>query len=78
LKRIEEKEPGYSPFGMIWAYAGLGDDERTFAYLEKAYRERAGRIVFMSADVFLDRLRSDPRFEDLARRIGLPTHGHAR
>ena len=77
LDRIEGKEPGYSPFGMIWAYAGLGDKERTFAYLEKAYQERTGRIVFINVDPYLDPLRSDPRFKDLVRRIGLPTPGVA-
>jgi len=57
---------------MIWAYAGLGDKERVFAYLEKAYDERAGRLAWLDIDPTLDVVRSDPRFDNLIRRIGLP------
>ena len=73
LHRIEAEEPGYSPFGMIWAYAGLGDKERTFAYLERAYQERAGLMLWLNVDTYLEPLRSDTRFKDLVRRVGLPT-----
>ncbi|HYX90086.1 MAG TPA: tetratricopeptide repeat protein, partial [Myxococcaceae bacterium] len=73
MKRIEAEEPGYAPFNMVYAYAGLGDKEQAFAYLERAYQERAGRMVWMNVDKYLDPLRSDPRFEDLVRRVGLPT-----
>jgi len=72
LKRIEADEPGYAPFGMIWAYAGLDDKDQVFAYLEKAYRERAGRMVWINVDPRLESLRSDPRFNDLVRRMKLP------
>ena len=73
LNQIETEAPGYGPFGMIWAYAGLGDKERAFAYLERAYQERVGRMVWLNVDPLLDPLRSDSRFKDLVRRIGLPT-----
>jgi TolB-like protein/tetratricopeptide (TPR) repeat protein len=73
LNRIEAEAPGYAPFGMIWAYAGLGDKERAFAYLERAYQERAGRMVWLNVDPTSELLRSDPRFNDLVRRVGLPT-----
>ena len=72
LKRIEAEEPGYAPFGMIWAHAGLDDKDQVFAYLEKAYRERAGRMVWINVDPRLESLRSDPRFNDLVRRMKLP------
>jgi len=58
---------------MIWAYAGLGDKERAFAYLERVYQERVGRMVWLNVDLTLDSLRSDPRLEVLVRRVGLPT-----
>ena len=73
LSRIETEAPGYGPFGLIWAYAGLGDKERAFAYLERAYQERAGRMVWLNVDPTLESLRSDPRFDDLVRHVGLPT-----
>ena len=74
LKRIEAEERGYvSRFGIIWAYAGLGDKEQAFAWLERAFEERRDRIVWLNVDVLLEPLRSDPRFNDLVRRVGLPT-----
>jgi len=73
LNQIETEAPGYGPFGMIWAYAGLGDKERAFAYLERVYQERVGRMVWLNVDLTLDSLRSDPRLEVLVRRVGLPT-----
>jgi len=74
LKRIEQEERGYvAPFGMIWAYAGLGDKEQAFARLERAYEQHADRMVWLNVDPLLEPLRSDPRFQDLVRRVGLPT-----
>jgi len=74
LERIEEEERGFvGPFGIIWAYAGLGDKEQAFAWLERAADERRDRIVWLNVDPLLEPLRSDPRFHDLVRRVGLPT-----
>jgi len=73
LKRMEAEEPGYvPPFAIIWAYAGLGDKEQAFARLEKSYQERRDRMVWLNVDPLLEPLRSDPRFHDLVRRVGLP------
>jgi Tfp pilus assembly protein PilF len=73
LKRMQA-EPGYvAPFGMIWAYAGVGDNDAAFAWLERAYDEHRDRMVWLNVDPLLDPLRSDPRFDDLVRRTGLPT-----
>ena len=53
-------------------YAGLGDKNKAFHFLEKAYQERSPDIpYFLKADIRLDPLRSDPRFKDLLRRVGL-------
>jgi TolB-like protein/Tfp pilus assembly protein PilF len=74
LNRIEAEERGYvAPFGIIWAYAGLGDKDQAFAYLERSFQEHRDRIVWINVDPLLEPLRSDPRLKDLARRIGLPT-----
>jgi hypothetical protein len=53
-------------------YAELGDTERAFACLEKAYQEHDPWLPMDLAAPSLDPLRSDPRFQDLLRRIGLP------
>lgn len=73
LKRIEA-EHGYVPlFPIIWAYASRGDKEQAFTWLERAYQERRERLVWLNTDPLLEPLRSDLRFQDLVRRVGLPT-----
>jgi serine/threonine protein kinase/Tfp pilus assembly protein PilF len=62
-----------SPYMIATIYAGLGDKDNAFDVLEKAYNERSSDIpYFIKADLRIDSLRSDPRFADLLRRIGLP------
>src|ERR1700737_3607447 len=60
-----------SSFQIAAIYAGLGEKDRAFAWLEKAYEERADGLVNLKAEQRFDSLRSDPRFKDLARRVGL-------
>jgi serine/threonine protein kinase/Tfp pilus assembly protein PilF len=62
-----------SPYMIATIYAGLGDKDRAFAFLEKAYQEKSPDIpYFLKADLRLDALRSDPRFAELVRKVGLP------
>jgi tetratricopeptide (TPR) repeat protein len=73
LKKIEAAERGYvPPFGLIWAYAALGENDEAFALLERSYEERRDRVVWLNIDPLLEPLRRDARFEDLVRRVGLP------
>jgi TolB-like protein/Tfp pilus assembly protein PilF len=53
-------------------YAGLEDKRQAFGWLEKAYEERFNRLAYLKVDPLWDPLRSDPRFADLLRRIGIP------
>lgn len=53
-------------------YSGLGEKDLAFAWLEKAYAERTGELVWLNLLPMLDSLHSDPRFGDLALRMGLP------
>ena len=53
-------------------YIGLGDKEQALASLEKAYADRSMLLTFLKVDPEFDSLRSDPRFKDLLRRVGLP------
>jgi serine/threonine protein kinase/tetratricopeptide (TPR) repeat protein len=54
-----------------WAYTGIGDKDRAFHHLNQACDERSPGIVFFKLDPLLDRLRDDPRFDRLLRRIGV-------
>jgi eukaryotic-like serine/threonine-protein kinase len=53
-------------------YAILGDVDRAFEYLERAYHERDGDLTWIQTDASFDNLRSDPRYAELLRRMGLP------
>jgi TolB-like protein/DNA-binding winged helix-turn-helix (wHTH) protein/Flp pilus assembly protein TadD len=62
-----------SPYMIATIYAGLGEKDKAFAFLERAYQEKSLDISWhLKADLRIDNLRSDPRFQDLARRVGYP------
>jgi TolB-like protein/Tfp pilus assembly protein PilF len=56
-------------FGML--FAGLGDKDKAMMWLEKAFADRADGLTWLNVEPMLDEVRSDPRFQDLIRRIGL-------
>jgi adenylate cyclase len=60
-----------SSFQIAAIYAGLGEKDEVFAWLEKAFAERSDGLVNLNAEQRFDNLRSDPRFTDLVRRVGL-------
>jgi TolB-like protein/thioredoxin-like negative regulator of GroEL len=69
----QSKSSYVSPYTIATIYAGLGDKEKAFEFLEKAYQERSSDLpYFLKADLRIDTLRPDPRFADLVRRVGLP------
>jgi tetratricopeptide (TPR) repeat protein len=53
-------------------YAGLGDRDRAFEWLQKAYEERANFLPHFRMDPRMWNLQSDPRFQDLLRRMKFP------
>ena len=53
-------------------YIGLGDSERVLASLEKAYQQREQGIAWLAVLEAPGAYRSDPRFHELIRRVGLP------
>jgi len=75
LHDLERKsKDGYvSPYVLATIYASLGEKDKAFQYLEKAYDERSLDISWnLKPDLRIDSLRPDPRFQDLARRVRLP------
>jgi len=74
LAQIEKasQERYVSPQVFAIVHLGLGNKEQAMAWLEKAYDERAFEVLGFSGPLF-DRLSGDPQFEDLLRRMRLPT-----
>ena len=60
--------PAYS-FTIV--YVGLGEKDQALQWLEREYQDRAVELLSLKVDPLLDSLRSDPRFADLVRRMGL-------
>ena len=60
-----------SAYTFATAYAGLGDKDQAFQWLERSNADRAYEILWIKVDPLLDNLRSDPRFADLVKRVGL-------
>ena len=70
LDKISRQEQ-VSPVTMIWAHLGIANKEEALADLEKAYSEHFGILTTLRVEPGFDPLRSDPRFQDLLRRVGL-------
>jgi Flp pilus assembly protein TadD len=70
LLQWDQRQP-VDPSAIVWAYLGTGNKDQAFAYLEKAYLQHANIIVTLKVEPAFDPLRSDPRFQDLLRRVGL-------
>jgi hypothetical protein len=63
----------YIPPGFVaFFYARLGDKDQAFEWLEKGYEDRGPFLSALRVDPAFDNLRSDPRYADLLRRVGLP------
>jgi len=60
-------------YGIAIIHAGLGEKDQAFEWLEKAYEERDLGICFLKVSPDVDPLRSDPRFQDLLRRMNFPS-----
>jgi serine/threonine-protein kinase len=60
-----------SPYSMVIVYAALGEKDLAFQWLDKAYDERAELMGWLKVDPRLDNLRSDSRFSDLMKKMGL-------
>lgn len=70
--QIRAKREHVSPLDPAVVHAGLGDKDLAFSELEAAVAERATTLLGIKVAALYDPLRSDPRFADLIRRVGLP------
>jgi tetratricopeptide (TPR) repeat protein len=70
LKAVTERRYT-SPYSIAVIHAGLGNKEQAYAWLDQAYAERDNWLIYLKVEPRLDPLRSDARFAELLRRIGL-------
>jgi hypothetical protein len=74
LDQLVENSPTqrFPPFMIATFYARLGRDDEAISWLEKGYEERDFRMTLLSVAFEFEALRSDPRYKELVRRMGLP------
>jgi tetratricopeptide (TPR) repeat protein len=70
LKELSKRRYVSSNF-IAGIYAALGERDKAFEWLEKGYQERSIEMLFLKNSTQWDELRSDPRFQNLLRRVGL-------
>jgi TolB-like protein/DNA-binding winged helix-turn-helix (wHTH) protein/Flp pilus assembly protein TadD len=76
LSKLKGGKEYVSPARLAMLYAALGDKEAAFRSLERAYAERDSQLQKLQVDPRYHGLRSDPRFADLLRRMGLAPHSY--
>ena len=74
ILKLEEhvQKNGVGRYEIALVYAGLGQKDEAFTWLEKSYDARDKGLTYLKIDPCIDPLRSDPRFSRLVRRVGLP------
>ncbi len=72
LNKLKTTKEYVSPAELAILYVGLGDKEAAFGSLERAYAAHDLQLQYLKVDSGFDPLRTDPRFQDLVRRVGLP------
>jgi len=68
---MEQTKKRYvSPYAIAIVHIGLGNKDQAFRWLEKACEEHSTTMAWFRVDVILDRLRPDPRYTELLRKMG--------
>jgi TolB-like protein len=69
----EESERRYvNQYEVALIYVGLGQIDQAFEWLDEAFRARSDQLIYLNVDPRLDSIRSDSRFTELVRRVGIP------
>jgi eukaryotic-like serine/threonine-protein kinase len=61
-----------APHFLAGVYIGLGENDRAMEYLERSHDEHSHWLIYLHIDPSMDALRSNPRFQELLKRVGLP------
>jgi DNA-binding winged helix-turn-helix (wHTH) protein/TolB-like protein/Flp pilus assembly protein TadD len=73
LDKLSAQNRWASAFSRVTIYIGLGEIDLAFKWLERAYEERLWYLGLLAVDPLFDRLRADPQYTDLIRRMNLTT-----
>ena len=75
LRKLQQRSNAdkVGTYEVAFIHAGLGEKDQAFEWLEKAYEVRDKGMSSLKVDPTLDPLRSDPRFQDLLRRMNFPS-----
>ena len=75
LAGMEKEIANHQPLpslAMAFMYSALNDRKNAFRWLEKAYENHSWCMMYLKDDAIWDPIRSDPRFADFVKRVGLP------
>ena len=72
LKKLETTEEYVSPAELAVLYMGLDQREQALSSLERAYAAHDLQMRYLGVDPHFDPVRSEPRFQELIRKVGLP------
>jgi len=71
LKEVSKR--GYvSPYNVAEIYARMGDKPQALVWLEQAFNQRDSKLTFIRVEPAFDQMRSDPQFQHIAQRLGMP------
>jgi TolB-like protein/Tfp pilus assembly protein PilF len=72
LQELLKRSPEHyvPPYHIALVYNGLAEPAEALAWLERGYKERDAKMVFLKVEPKWNNLRADPRFQDLLRRVG--------
>ncbi len=69
---VSSKKEFVSPILIASMYAGIGDKENAFKWLEQCYQDHSGELIYIRIEPTFDTLHDDPRYTALLKKIGLP------
>jgi eukaryotic-like serine/threonine-protein kinase len=72
VRQAQRKTGFVAAYNVAILYAALGEKDETFRWLNTAYEERDFQMEWLRTDFLFDSVRSDPRFAELVRKVGLP------
>ena len=74
LDELIEKYSGYDAYQVVWVYVYRGEVDHAFQWLDRAYAQRDSGLTRLKWDPLLGKLRGDPRYTALLKKMNLPPH----